>query len=111
VSPDPDIPAWERLLAAERHLQAILPSAVLVGGTAAALHVRHRVSLDGDHVLADLRDHFDDVLATLEAVAGWETARIRPRRLVPPWNDWAHVASRGRSWARVLAPLPPQDEP
>lgn len=68
---------WEAVLSAERHLQALLPSAVLVGGTAVALHARHRQSLDGDHVLSDLRDHFDDVLATLEAVAGWTTARIQ----------------------------------
>jgi hypothetical protein len=23
--------------------------------------------------------------------------------LVPPWNDWAHLAARGRHWAGVLA--------
>lgn len=71
------LPDWERLLAAERHLQAILPGSVLVGGTAAALHGGHRVSMDGDHVLADLRDRFDEVLAALEAAAGWQTDRVR----------------------------------
>lgn len=213
---------WERLLAAERHLQALIPGTVLVGGTAAAaLHARHRISLDGDHVLADLRNRFDQVLADLEAAAGWKTnltrrpvlilgslegvltgirqlRRVRPletekiaglqvptlaemtrikawllarrftvrdyldtvvlferlgeegvrsalrpldeiypqangasvlaevverlgsaqpvdvaeidlasyRGLAPPWNDWDHVASRGRAWASVLAGLP-----
>ncbi|MBI3204733.1 MAG: hypothetical protein HYZ29_24575 [Myxococcales bacterium] len=72
-----DLDDWERLLAAERHVQKLLPGAVLVGETAAALHVGHRVSNDGDHVLEDLRDHFDEVLLKLEAVAGWQTARIR----------------------------------
>ena len=57
---------WERLLAAERHLQALVPGAVLVEGTAAALHAGHRVSLDGDQVLDDL-----------EAAAGWKTSRVR----------------------------------
>lgn len=68
---------WERLLAAERHLQSLLPGAVLVGGTAAALHLGHRQSLDGDHVLVDLRDRFDEVLGALEAAAGWSSARVR----------------------------------
>lgn len=70
-------PDWERLLAAERHVQALVPGAVLVGGTAAGLHARHRESLDGDHVPADLRDRFDDVLLELESAAGWRTERIR----------------------------------
>lgn len=72
-----DLPDWERLLAAERHLQALVPGSVLVGGTAAALHAGHRRSQDGDHVLADLRDRFDEVLASLETAAGWETERAQ----------------------------------
>jgi hypothetical protein len=76
VAPD-ELPDWERLLAAERHLQSLLPGAVLVGGTAAALHAGHRKSLDGDHVLEDLRPRFDEVLAALEAAAGWQTSRVK----------------------------------
>jgi hypothetical protein len=72
------LPDWERLLAAERHLQALVPGTVLVGGTAAALHADHRRSLDGDQVLDDLRERFDEVLAALEAAAGWRTSRTRP---------------------------------
>jgi hypothetical protein len=72
-----DLPDWERLLAAERHLQALVPGAVLVGGTAAALHAGHRKSLDGDHVLEDLRNRFDEVLEELESVAGWRTSRVQ----------------------------------
>src|SRR5437763_1363242 len=71
------LPGWERLLAAERHLQKLVPGSILVGGTAAAIHARHRVSLDGDHVLEDLRSRFDEVLAALEAAAGWRTERIQ----------------------------------
>ena len=72
-----DLPDWERLLAAERHVQALVPGSVLVGGTAAAIHAAHRQSLDGDHVLLDLRDRFDDVLARLETAAGWRTERFQ----------------------------------
>ena len=70
------LPEWERLLAAERHVQALVPGTVLVGGTAAALHAGHRRSIDGDHVLADLRDRFDTVLQSLEEAAGWKTSRV-----------------------------------
>jgi hypothetical protein len=76
-SSDDRLPDWERLLSAERHLQHLVPGTILVGGTAAALHAGHRVSMDGDHVLDDLRDRFDAVLASLEAVAGWQTDRVR----------------------------------
>lgn len=69
-------PEWEQVISAACHLQHILPDAVLVGGTSAALHAGHRVSLDADHVLTDLRERFDEVLAQLESVAGWQTARI-----------------------------------
>jgi len=70
-------PEWEHVLSAAAHLQVVLPGATLVGGTAAAVYAGHRVSYDADHVLADLRDRFDDVLAQLESVAGWRTARVK----------------------------------
>lgn len=70
------LPDWERVLSSAARLQQILPDAVLVGGTAAALHAAHRFSRDADHVLADLRRRFDEVLAQLESVAGWRTARV-----------------------------------
>jgi hypothetical protein len=72
-----DMPDWEKLLAAERHVQKLVHGSVLVGGTAAALHAEHRRSLDADHVVQDLRDRFDDVLGDLEAVAGWQTSRVQ----------------------------------
>jgi hypothetical protein len=71
------LPDWELVLSSAARLQRILPDAVLVGGTAAAIHVSHRFSRDADHVLADLRDRFDDILAQLESVAGWKTARVQ----------------------------------
>ena len=72
-----NLPEWEQLLSAAAHLQDLLPGATLVGGTAVAIFAHHRMSRDADHVLPDLRDRFDDVLAQLEAVAGWRTARVK----------------------------------
>lgn len=71
------LPDWDRLLSSAARLQKILPDAVLVGGTAAALHAKHRFSRDADHVIGDLTRRFDQILAELESVAGWETARVR----------------------------------
>ena len=75
--PDTPLPEWEALLASAAHLQRIVPEAVLVGGTAAASFAHHRVSVDHDHTLTDLRSRFDEILAILESVAGWKTARVR----------------------------------
>jgi len=68
---------WNDVIAAGVRLQQLLPDAVLVGGTATAVHASHRISLDDDHVLTDLRERFDDILAHLEESEGWVTARVR----------------------------------
>ena len=68
-------PDWEQVLSAAARLQTLLPEAVLVGGTAAGIHARHRTSHGADQVLTDLRSRFDNILGQLESVAGWKTAR------------------------------------
>ena len=75
--PNTPLPEWEKLLASAAHLQKIVPETVMVGGTAAATFAHHRVSVDHDHTLVDLKARFDEVLATLESVAGWKTARVK----------------------------------
>ncbi|HYV10903.1 MAG TPA: hypothetical protein VE980_08415 [Pyrinomonadaceae bacterium] len=77
-----NLPDWEQLLSAAAHLQELLPGATLVGGTAVAIFAQHRLSQDADHVLPDLRDRFDEVLAELESVAGWRTARVKKPVLI-----------------------------
>ena len=72
-SPKP--PDWEQLLAHAALLQAKIPSAVLVGGTAAALYAHHRVSFDHDHVIEDLARHYDTAIAALESIVGWRIER------------------------------------
>ena len=71
------LPDWELVLSSAARLQRIIPDAVLVGGTASAIYAEHRFSRDADHVLTDLRHRFDEVLARLESVAGWKTARVQ----------------------------------
>jgi hypothetical protein len=75
VSKAPESYDWEKLLAHAAILQAKVPSAILVGGTAAALHAGHRMSFDHDHVLKDLASHYDKASAALESIAGWRTKR------------------------------------
>jgi hypothetical protein len=78
----PRIADWERLLAHAEILQTRLPGAVLVGGTAAALHAGHRISFDHDHVIAALGRDYDRAIDALEAIAGWRTKRRMKGKLV-----------------------------
>jgi hypothetical protein len=73
---------WESLLAHAAMLQTKLPGAVLVGGTAAALHARHRFSIDHDHVIKDLAKNYDAAIAALESIVGWRTRRRVKGKLV-----------------------------
>jgi hypothetical protein len=75
---------------------------MLVGGTAAAIHAGHRVSMDGDHVPEDLRDRFDEVLAALECAAGWRTERVQRPVLILGQLDGVLTGIRQR---RRLRPL------
>ncbi len=55
--------AWDAVLTSLCHLQRVFPDAVVVGGIASARYAAH-------------------VLTDLEAVAGWETARVRRPHLI-----------------------------
>ncbi|NLG21536.1 MAG: hypothetical protein GX555_08945 [Actinomycetales bacterium] len=67
-------PALEVVLRSAARLQEVVPEAVLVGGTAAAVHAQHRVSFDHDHVLSDLAQRYAEVLEAVEASEGWVTS-------------------------------------
>jgi hypothetical protein len=71
-----------RVLASAATLQQIVPDAVLVGETAAALWADHRDLFDHDHVLSDLAERFDAVLEAIEATDGWVTNRAAPGKIV-----------------------------
>ena len=83
-------------------LQSVLPGAVLVGGTATALYTKHRQSFDHDHVLVDLKERFDTVLAELESVAGWQTARIKRPVLILGSLDGVETGVRQLPRAKPL---------
>jgi len=93
---------WDDVLAAAARLQALLPDAVLVGGTAASIHAGHRVSFDDDHVLVDLRERFDDVLEELEREESWITARVNRPVLILGSLDGVETGVRQLIRARPL---------
>jgi len=70
------------VLESASRLQELVPDAVLVGGSAAALYAGHRDSYDHDHVLGDLADRFDLVLDALESEGEWVTNRVWPGKLI-----------------------------
>lgn len=74
--------ALMRVLRSAARLQGLVPDAVLVGGSAAALYAGHRDSYDHDHVLADLADRFDAVLDAVESQDGWVTNRVTPGKII-----------------------------
>jgi hypothetical protein len=69
--------SWDDILRAGVRAQQLIPGCVAVGGTAAALYARHRISMDTDHLLPNLSAKFDDALQTLEASPDWKTARTQ----------------------------------
>lgn len=70
------------VLESASRLQHVVPDAVLVGGSAAALYAGHRDSYDHDHVLADLHERFDIVLEALESEGEWVTNRVVPGKVI-----------------------------
>lgn len=70
------------VLQSAARLQELVPDAVLVGGTAAALYAGHRDSTDHDHVVADLSDRFDAVLEALESDPDWILNRATPGKII-----------------------------
>lgn len=70
------LPTWEKVLSSAARFKEILPGAVLVGATASALYARHRFPRDAGPFISNLQTHFDEVLAQLQSVAGWKTARV-----------------------------------
>ena len=73
---------WQKLLEAAANFQELLTGSVMIGGSAAAVHLKHRYSFDADHILSDLTENYEEVLDFLEGRDDWETARIHPPKLI-----------------------------
>src|ERR1039457_4342770 len=73
---------WSGILKAGVHAQRLVPGAVCVGGTAAALYAGHRISHDTDRVLSARRDHFKKVRAQFEPRPEGKPARANPPVLI-----------------------------
>lgn len=67
-------PEFEAILESAAKLQSVVPDAVLVGGTASAYYASHRLSFDHDHVIADLKSRYAQVLDAVESTDGWATS-------------------------------------
>lgn len=74
--------AFAKLLQSAALLQQKVPNAVLVGGTAASLYADHRISLDHDHVIADLGSRFDAILSALEADPEFVINQFEPGKII-----------------------------
>jgi hypothetical protein len=80
MTPGLSRPDLVRVLESAARLQAVVPDAILVGGSAAALWAFDRTSFDHDHVLADLNVRFDTVLDAIEATKGMGHQQGHPRQ-------------------------------
>ena len=77
-----DLKVCENTLRQGAVAQRLIPNSVAVGGTAVALYTGHRISLDVDNLLLDLRKTFQEVLDTLENTENWKTVRLAAPNLI-----------------------------
>jgi len=79
---------WEKTLTAGIIAQRLVGGGIAVGGTAATIYAGHRLSFDTDHLLMNLREHFDEVLGKLSDSPEWKTARlVRPVLILGSINE------------------------
>jgi hypothetical protein len=75
-------PSLNDVLQKAARLQELVPGAVLVGDSEAALYAHHRQSFDHDHVVVDLAERFDAILENLEALGYWSMTRAQPGKII-----------------------------
>ena len=80
--PSKELKSWENTLRQGVVAQKLIPNSIAVGGTATALYAGHRISLNVDCLLLNLRETFQEVLDTLENTENWETAKLAVPNLI-----------------------------
>jgi hypothetical protein len=93
---------FEQVLESAARLQRLVPDAVLVGGSAAALHAGHRLSFDHDHVVTDLHDRFEAIFDAIESDEGWALNRQSPGKIILGELDGIETGIRQLIRARPL---------
>ncbi len=79
---------WESVLQAGVEAQRLVPEAIAVGGTAAALYAGHRRSMEVDHEVFDLTKRFTEIRETLEQTPHWKTAHVHaPKMILGAWDN------------------------
>lgn len=71
-----------------------VPGAVALGGTVCAMYANHRLSIDIDFVVSDLRDRFEKVREHMLGVPGWAEANANPPVLLLGSIDGVDVGFR-----------------
>ena len=71
-----------------------VPGSVAVGGTVCALFAHHRVSIDVDFVVSDLKDRFEEIRDHLLRLQGWREARVKVPVLILGSLDGIEVGYR-----------------
>ena len=99
------IDRWHRVLATAAKLQSAIPEAFLVGGTAVGIYAPYRTSRDADHLMPDLPRHYAEVLARLEALAGWSTEVVRGQHTILGRMDDIEVTLMDDGRVRQRVPL------
>lgn len=81
LSPD-EQKEWNEIIIAGIKAQELIEGSIAVGGTAAALYAKHRISRDTDHLLMSLKENFDEVLEKLSQSPEWKLARTKKPVLI-----------------------------
>lgn len=92
---EPTIPAaLEAVVRAGAKANREVPGAVALGGTVCAMYANHRLSIDIDFVVADLRQRFEQVREHMLEVHGWSEANATPPVLLLGSLDGVDVGFR-----------------